>query len=430
MKRLPQKMKNKRHQVLVYFTFLLAAALGIPFISYKINLNITKRSKCLPVLDPGSYEILHSKINFQTYHGYKRIQKCGQFFYESIRKQGSANHTPAAEDYARKIHKSLGTGFIDFQFPDSAFYSVDFGLTTFPSEVTCSSKYRKTPSIYLSTMITVDGFRIILLESFLDYYSSIGIKSENILVTVQLTPFSRLERVVKVMNILTRKGVYHDTFIGNWSSEALMYHQAHKLLHCTILEDWIIVADSDEFHEYPTNNVTVFLKSLDTQGINVVNGMFLDRISLRGSLIDPSPKFHIFSQFELGCELHRVIGLGTPKKVMAFKGYLRINRGHHRLALCWFWNRRNYLDLTTWKVCPPRDLVYIKTYKRRLNVHHFKWMKGQYESTKQKAEVWKGTPVAKSYINALKYFDRCSDICVHSSRIKCRKQTKLAGKWI
>jgi hypothetical protein len=150
--------------------------------------------------------------------------------------------------------------------------------------------------------------------------------------------------------------------------------------------------------------------------------MFLDRVSADGSLKSLADDMHIFAQFELGCQLHRVFGLGTPKKVMAFKGSLRINRGHHRLALCWFWRRRNYLDLTPWKTCPPQDLVKVKPYSKRLKVHHFKWMKGQYEATQHKAEVWRGTPVGEFYVKILDHFEQCSGICVNSADIKCRKQ--------
>ena len=168
-----------------------------------------------------------------------------------------------------------------------------------------------------------------------------------------------------------------------------------------------------------------FFRELDFNGVNVVNGLFLDRVSIDGSLKELVDDVHIFNQFELGCQLHRAFALGTPKKVMAFKGDLRINRGHHRLALCWFWNRRNYLDVTPWKACPPKESTRIQTYRKRLNVHHFKWMKGQYEATQHKAEVWRGTSVGKSYEKTLHHFQQCSDICIKSARMRCVKQKSL-----
>ena len=386
--------------------------------------NMKRNFECERILDPSVYELIRSRTDLPTVHGYKKIEKCGQIFFESVRMQREANFSSAAETYAEEMRRTFGTGFMDFQVPDSAFFAVDFGLTSFPATQDCSSR-AKNSSIYLSSMVTVDSFRVALIESFLDYYISIGINPENILFTVQLRRNSQLTQLVQIIDIIREKGVYHDVLIGNWSSESLMFHQAHKLLYCTTIQDWIIVADSDEFHEYPGRVVTKFFRELDLDGVNVVNGLFLDRVSTDGSLKALIDGVHVFKQFELGCRLHRVFGLGTPKKVMAFKGNFRINRGHHRLALCWFWNRRNYLDLTPWKTCPPKESERIKTYRKRLNVHHFKWMKGQYEATQYKAEVWKGTSVGKSYEKTLQHFEQCSDICIKSAKMRCVKQKTL-----
>ena len=223
------------------------------------------------------------------------------------------------------------------------------------------------------------------------------------------------------MSFLQSKDVYFDIFLGKWSSEALMYHQAHKLLYCTTEKDWIVIADSDEFHEYPKHNVSNFLSRIDAQGYNLVNGIFLDRVSSTGALLELHDDENIFKKFELGCRFHRLFHLGTPKKVLAFKGYLRINRGHHRLALCWFWVRRNYLHLTPWSECPPKKHVEIKPFEKRLNVHHFKWLKGQYNATLHKANVWKGSSVEKSYRTVLKHLDECVGICIPNPKLKCSK---------
>lgn len=405
-----------------FLILLLASILIAPLLSVVI-FNLSRRSLCEPIVASRIYTIIQTYrgISNFNFHGYKRVRICRQDFYRSIRAQGETNCTPRAEDYAKSMWKKYGSGYLDFQFPDSAFQAIDFGFTTFPSKFDCTASPLNS-SVYLSTMITVDGFRVALVNSFIDYYRKIGIEVRNILITVQMTRESKLDHVVNVLDILKSKGVYYDILVGEWSSESLMFHQAHKLLHCTRPNDWIIVADSDEFHEYPTKDVKVFLKKLDFRNINIVNGIFLDRVSINGSLEELYYDSHIFEEFPLGCQLHRSFSLGTPKKVMAFKGYLRINRGHHRIALCWFWNRRNYLDLTPWDSCPPKILVELKSYARRLNVHHFKWMKGQYEATQHKAKVWANTSVGKSYHNVLKHLEQCGGICVRNPKIECSRQ--------
>ena len=207
-----------------------------------------------------------------------------------------------------------------------------------------------------------------------------------------------------------------------------MYHQAHKLHACTKLHDWIIVADSDEFHEYP-NHVRKFFDQLDAQGYNLVNGLFLDRVTKRGRLEAISEGISLERQYPLGCRLHRAFNIGTPKKVMAFKGYFRINRGHHRLALCWFWERRNYLQVSPWSTCPPQSNFSLDPtpYPGRLNVHHFKWMKGQYEATAHKATVWKGTSVGKNYDIVRNHLKHYRGICVSCRAANCLKSPALGA---
>lgn len=384
-----------------------------------------KRSHCKPIVSSHIYSFIQSYTGNAYFHGYKRVKVCGQDFFQSTRMQEETNLTPIAEDYANFMLQKYGTGYLDFQFPDSAFHAVDFGFTTFPSRFDCSPSPRKKSSVFLSTLITVDGFRVVLLTYFLDYYKKIGIEARNILVTVQMRRESKHDRVVRVLKVLKSKGVYYDILIGEWSSESLMFHQLHKLLYCTGPNDWILVADSDEFHEYPTKDVNEFLKELDSRNINIVNGIFLDRVSLDGSLKELSHNSHIFNQFPLGCRLHRSFNLGTPKKVMAFKGTLRINRGHHRVALCWFWIRRNYLHLTPWESCPPPKRMELKPYTRRLNVHHFKWIKGQYEATQHKAEVWANTSVGKAYNTVLQHLEQCRGICVKNLKMQCSRKFNL-----
>ena len=399
--------------ILSLISVLVATMFNIIFDSYG--------SHCNPIVAPYTYNLIQTQRGSSKIHGYNRVSNCGQEYFVSQRVQGDTNLTRIAEDYADSMLEKYGTSFLDFQFPDTAFRAIDFGFATFPAEFDCSPGTLSS-NVYLSAMITVDGFRVTLLSSFIEYYVKMGVEVRNILVTVQMRRESKHDRVVAVLDILKSKGVYYDFFIGEWSSEALMFHQAHKLQYCTGRDDWIIVADSDEFHEYPTKDVKLFLRELDSQKINLVNGIFLDRVSLDGVLKDPTNASNIFELFSLGCRLHRSFDLGTPKKVMAFKGTLRVNRGHHRIALCWFWNRRNYLDLTPWESCPPEKSIELKPYKRRLNVHHFKWMKGQYEATQHKAQVWANTSVGNAYNIVLEHLQRCRGICVKNRVMQCSKQ--------
>ncbi len=412
------KAKTRRHAsaFLVMITLLSLLLLETHFVRKNVCEKFCN-------LDDTLYEIIQSKSTNHTIHGYRAITSESKRLYQSIPDVRSLELSKESEAFADKVFQEKGTGYIDFQMPDEAWEKVDFGFVSFPSEIECSSESNES-QIYLSSMISVSGFRPKLIEYFIEHYSKLGILNKNMLFTIQINVDVNVRTLQRVTDILSSRGTYFDVFLGNWSSEALMYHQAHKLLHCTKETDWIVVADSDEFHEYPGNNISRFLSVIEAEGYNLVNGIFLDRLARDGTLQDLGEKDNLYEKFPIGCRLHLLFNLGTPKKVMAFKGYLRINRGHHRLALCWYWNRRSYLHLTPWKTCPPERQFALKPFKKRLNVHHFKWMKGQYSATQCKARVWEGTKVEKSYRLVLHHLRRCNGICISNPKIKCARVGK------
>jgi len=370
------------------------------------------------------YILIHSRIEAAFHHGYKRVTRCGQSLYldemKNFNKQEDSI-SQSAEKYAETLKGEKGTGYIDFQYPDAVSKTVDHGYVFFPLVSNCRGSEIRTPyEIFLSTMITADGFRPTLFDFFVEYYSEIGVSFQNMLFTIQVSEQTNVSSLRTLLAKLQTKNLYYDIQYGSWTSESLMFHQAHKLLFCTRSEDWIIVADSDEFHEYPGGSVNTFVKQLMEQGHNFAKGLFLDRIASSGALVELKSEGDIFTQFPIGCRLHKRLSLGTPQKVMIFRGNLRINRGHHRLALCWFWQRRNQLNLSPWSTCPSKDKDIISPYPKRLNVHHFKWMKGQLEATERKARTWGSTSTGRSYRNVLTYLQRCRGLCVNDDKIKCK----------
>ena len=380
-----------------------------------------RQKDCEP-LPQELYKLLQSQIDLAYHHGYRKVSRCGQSLYlDDIKYEKQESFSPSAEKYAETIKNSKGTGYIDFQYPDTFSKTVNHGYVLFPSDLTCQrDKTRVSYKIVLSSMITADSFRPALFDFFVKYYSELGVLFENMLFTIQVSKHTNISSLRTLLGKLVSKNMYYDIHFGSWSSESLMFHQAHKLLFCANFEDWIIVADSDEFHEYPGGSVNTFVETMMNQGYNFANGIFLDRIAKSGALLDLKSEEDIFAQFPLGCTLHRRLSLGTPKKVIIFRGNLRINRGHHRLALCWFWERRNQLHLSPWSKCPSKDEDFIFPYPKRLNVHHFKWMKGQLEATERKAQTWEGTPTGRSYQNVLAYLRRCRGLCINDDKIRCK----------
>ena len=163
--------------ILSLISILIATVIMVTRASY--------HTLCNPIVASHTYSLIKTHKGWSEIHGYKKVTVCGQEYFQSTRVQGDAKLTPTIEEYADSMLEKYGTGFLDFQFPDSAFYAIDFGYTTFPSKFDCSPRPLNS-NVYLSTMITVDGFRVNLLNAFIDYYLEIGVEAKNILFTVQM----------------------------------------------------------------------------------------------------------------------------------------------------------------------------------------------------------------------------------------------------
>mmetsp|Transcript_43035 Transcript_43035/g.82104 ORF Transcript_43035/g.82104 Transcript_43035/m.82104 type:complete len:435 (+) Transcript_43035:1718-3022(+) len=399
----------RRRIVFLSIRFISLLSLGATVMHLTTRVYMERLSStCVPIMNMDTYTAIRTHDDhLMEAHLYKSRRECGQMLFHD-HPTLPMRYLNESEKYANDILTTYGSGYIDFSWPDMK--SVDYGFTTFPHKH-CEYGQRTTGQrIVLSTMITAEGKRHILLPQFIAHYEQLGVSKENMLFTIHVPPECNLPIVKSLIEQLHGNGIYYDTFVGQWTSEALMFHQAHKLKACTASSDWIIVADSDEFHEYPAP-VPLFFQRLDRGNYNVVNGMFLDRVSLSGQL-KPLTNIPVHRQFPLGCRLHKVFNLGTPKKVMAFKGYLRINRGHHRLALCWFWARRQLLHVSPWDQCPPYpEPPTVKVYEKRLNVHHFKWIEDQIESSKRKMHAYNGSKVALNYMAVLKHIHLHAGVC-------------------
>jgi hypothetical protein len=113
-------------------------------------------------------------------------------------------------------------------------------------------------------------------------------------------------------------------------------------------DDWICVADLDEFHEYP-----VPLKSLLDDRYTVVAGTMVDRISMDGTL-RPLNGSSLFKDFPIQCNLTKALSGGEIRKVALVRG--------HRAPLCCY----------HWVQDEVPNPAHVK-------VHHFKWTSGLYE---------------------------------------------------
>jgi hypothetical protein len=116
-------------------------------------------------------------------------------------------------------------------------------------------------------------------------------------------------------------------------------------------KDWIILADVDEFHNFPVK-AKQFLWDCDKKGFNCVRGHLIDKVAEKGELKNIQKDPRIDRQFPHASDLTEKIALGNREKIVALKFPLVAGHGHHAVVR----NKRaaRYSSLT-------------------IDVHHFKW---------------------------------------------------------
>ncbi len=167
------------------------------------------------------------------------------------------------------------------------------------------------------------GPDVTLLEANLDYYSNLGVS--RILLSVHLRDEwsdGFLERISKTIKDHPAEiaQIYQGVSIDNRSRYINVTRE-----HCN-KDDWVIIADLDEFHEFsmPLPDVVSLCES---QNYDYVTGQFLDRVGFDGKLIEYTG--NIWDCFPIGMRLTRKILDDDAPKVVLARAEIGIKEGHH-----------------------------------------------------------------------------------------------------
>jgi len=166
--------------------------------------------------------------------------------------------------------------------------------------------------------------------------------------------------------------------------------------------------DTDEFHEIPTSTYQELFKDFDSQGINAVQGILIDRLAANCRVpVDIMAK-NVFDEFPVCADLSSLIKLAGVK-LMAYRGFLRANNGsgqvHEQLKSQAVYPHGKSLsyhetpEFIKWVGDPdyhsrsqePEDwtnlMPQIKSELKYL-VHHFKWHGRVIEKLKERVETY------------------------------------------
>jgi Glycosyl transferase family 2 len=133
--------------------------------------------------------------------------------------------------------------------------------------------------------------------------------------------------------------------------------------------DWAIIADIDEFQEYPSS-LAALLRSCEERGENSIYGSFLDRISSTGELSLLRSDLPVGLQFPIGIPLTRKVLRAPADKVVAVRGSLKPPA-----------------------TCTPMTILRDEFGGRisavRATIHHFKWHASVLKKLRERMDLYK-----------------------------------------
>lgn len=202
----------------------------------------------------------------------------------------------------------------------------------------------------------VDEINIVVYES--DLYRQLGHEISEI-----LNEFPNV-KIVKTIN----------ERVFDWGKVTQTYNYIKK----DYPDDWWVIADIDEFHLYPEDDLRQLISDCDKNSWDIVRGGFIDRIGTDGEFSELKPNESIWKQYPNAGFFRYSMSEACPNKICVIKGYVEITNGQHYAKIdghtTWRWQGWNH------PLIAP-----IETHS--VQVHHFKWDKTSIDRVKNVAMV-------------------------------------------
>lgn len=253
-----------------------------------------------------------------------------------------------------------------------------------------------------------------VLPHFLRHYVDLGIAPDRMHLVLQSSEPDD-PGLDAARDILSAFGVApHEVWVAPYTSDAMWEKRREVQLAVSEEEDWILSADSDEFHEYP-EPLAAFLGRCDRMGITCTQGVFIDRLAPGGALAPIRDAPAISEQFPILADVIASIGgTGThfnrygTVKLMAMRAHVLPSRGgHHPLG-----GQAGIVHLFGQ---PLADFARIDRpafrFRVPLRVHHFHWSASLPASLRRRIATQGVSPAGKEYgMKMLEHFERYDGI--------------------
>jgi hypothetical protein len=221
--------------------------------------------------------------------------------------------------------------------------------------------------------LSVIGHGVNLIPHFIDHYSKYVDEIQFVVYQSPIHPtlINDVKEAIKDhKNVKIVKTIENTEF--DWSKVTALYN----LMKSKNPNDWWVIADIDEFHLYPNDDLKILITNCDKYGWDLVRGGFIDRIGPEGTFSKLEPNTNIFKQFPNAGFFRYPMSKACPNKVCVMKGYIELTDGQHYAKIdgytTWKWQGWNH------------PLINPHSY---IQVHHFKWDSSSIERIKAVADI-------------------------------------------
>lgn len=209
--------------------------------------------------------------------------------------------------------------------------------------------------------LSVVGHGTNLISHYIDHYSKYVDEIQFIVYQSVIHPslIDEVKEIVKKYdNVKVVKTIEDRVF--DWEKVTTLYN----LIKSKKPNDWWVIADIDEFHLYPNDDLKKCVQDCEYYGWDLIRGGFIDRIGKDGDFPEIKDDTNIFKQFPTMGFFRYPMSKACPNKVCVMKGNVEITAGQHYAKIdgqtTWRWQGWNH------PLIAPID-------RYSVQVHHFKW---------------------------------------------------------
>ena len=210
-------------------------------------------------------------------------------------------------------------------------------------------------------LLTVIGHGTELLPHFIEHYQKQVDEIEIAVYETELHPTINDEVLEVIKNYDNVKiSIVVKERLFDWDKVTQLYNFVKMKSH----SEWFVIADIDEFHLYPNNNLRTLINDCEKNNWDVVRGGFIDRIGRGGEFVELKNNESIWRQFPNAGFFRYPMSNACPNKICVVRGYIDVTSGQHYAKI-------NGQTTWRWQGWDHPLIAPIETHS--IQVHHFKW---------------------------------------------------------